>query len=586
MSANGDAETQTGVSLLVSVDEQSLRSARADIEDALSQTVSVAVDVESPESVAPDVESPVGEDIGAPDPPDAAQSDALEPDAILPAREESVSTDGGGVPDSLPEDIADAQAGQGLSPSRRRRFARREHRWADSRTQDLDDLLDAVRDIEDNLEDNLSAGGGGLLGGLLDTIGGVVGDFGGAAALTGAAAALTGSAKALTAAAIALGGQAVLDTVGGFIGGLFGGDGGSDSEDGVEGFDPGELESLAQEAVGFETLADLQRETRDAVQSLSIGDGGGGGGGILPGPGFDLPDLPDGEVPTLDPPTIDLPDIIDGDDGRQAISVEPNPLPVSPETLAVDVTTPLPVERPTLPVATPTLPVETPVLSTEEPVLSVETPTLEVEQPTLQVDAPGAIPLTPVPVPAEPTAVIAPPGGGGGGNGGGESTSPGFIEGLQKGGENIADTVGDLTEGTLDTLLGGGVFGTILSDLFTQAASAPTRPPPGDGVGGENSGALGRRVARQDQSETGPSQPETSQPVVVDSDVTATVNLGDITAEITANFDRLKQDLLSEVQSALDQQEREFEAEIDRIERQIEDETRDIRREISTGLRT
>jgi len=571
MSANGDADTQTGISLLVSVDEQSLRSARADIEDALSGAVSVAVDVESPESVAPDIESPVGEDIGTPDPPDAAQSDVLEPDAILPAREESVSTDGAGVPDSLPEDIADAQAGQGLSPSRRRRFARREHRWADSRTQDLDDLLDAVRDIEDNLDDNLSGGGGGLLGGLLDTITGAIGDFGGAAALTGAAAALTGSAKALTAAAIALGGQAVLDTVGGFIGGLFGGDGGSDSEDGVEGFDPGELETLAQETAGFETLADLQRQTRNAVQSLNIGGGGGGGGGggILPGPGFDLPD---GEFPTLGPPTFDLPDIIDGG-GEQSISVEPNPLPVSPETLAVDVTTPLPVER-------PTLPVETPVLSTEDPVLSVQTPTLEVEQPTLQVDTPGAIPLTPVPVPAEPTAVIAPPGGdGGGGGGGGESTSPGFFEGIAKGGENIADTVGDLTEGTLDTLLGGGILGTVLSDLFTETASAPTRPPQGDGVGGESSGALGRRVDRQEQTET-------SQPVVVDSDVTATVNLGDITAEITANFDQLRQDLLDEVNSALDQQEREFEQEIDRIERQIEDETRDIRREISSGLRS
>lgn len=572
MSANGggDADTQTGVSLLVSVDEQSLRSARADIEDALAGSVSVAVDVESPGTVAPDVERPVGEPIGAPDPPSATDTDAREPDAILPAREE-----------------------QGLDPNRERRFARREHRWASSRTEDVEDLLETARDIEDAVSDD--GGGGGLLGGALE---GLLGDAAGAGALAGAASALTGAATALTAAAVALGGESVLDTVTDVFG--------DDEDVSIDDDALDELDGLEGLSTGIDTLIDEQRATTTAVENIDVDGGGGGGGGdddgFLPDlnppswltdpptPDFDFP-MPDPPGWLTDLPGLDLPFI--GDDGDSdggggggdiTVTVEPDPLPVTPNPLPVD-RTPLPVEETTLPVETPTL--------------GVETPTLPVETPTLEVDAPPAIPLTPVPVPIEVSGLPTDPGGPRPDPPDGlpAPTPPGEDGGLVgpgigdlSGPLGIVDTVKEAISDAREGIRDGGILG----DLFGGDTPEFNEPLPtefeetGDStvdagpLPGANRppGTVGptTRDRGPDPPRTQPIQP---QPIDVTSEFDTDISLGDISVDISADFAELRDRLKTTLDEKLREQRRELDRELDRLERQIDTETDRIEREIS-----
>jgi hypothetical protein len=504
---DGD-EVSTGISLLASVDEQSLRSARADIEDALADPISVDVSVDAPD---------VGGSGGV----------ATQP-----------------LPDGGLSGVAGESQDEGLSPNRERRFARREHRWARQRTEDQEDLLTAVRDIEDSLDENFTDGGG-LFGGLFGGIGDILGDFGGAAALTGAAAALTGAAKALVGAAVALGGGAVLDTV---TDTLFGG-GGDDSES-VK-LDEDELQSLSQIEGVDSTLTDLvqlQQQTIDAINNIDSGGGGDDGPFGFNPPDFEFPSPPDflTNPPTFpDPPKWltnppefpDLPDFLGGGNGGGqdvTVTVAPNPLPVAPD--------PLPVEDTTLPVEG------------------------------------GPVELTPVPVP------LGLPGNDGSNGSSGDSSRRGLPEPgdeIPEGGlpsEPDAKLVYQTTFSADND--NGGLAGPGLGDLLTGPFDVGSEiiSDVSDG-----SAFLGGLLGDNNASTSGQSAATGS--LSIDFSPETTVNLGDITAEVTANFDRLKQDLLTEVTSALDQQEREFEQEIDRIERELENETRDIRREIDRGLR-
>jgi len=531
MSANGDGDTQTGVSLLVSVDEQSLRSARADIEDALAESVPLGVDVGSPGSAR--------------------------------------------------------AGGQGLYPNRERRFARREHRWASSRTEDVEDLLEVARDIEDAVSDD--GGGGGLLGGALE---GLLGDAAGAGALAGAASALTGAATALTAAAVALGGESVLDTVTDVF------DDDEDisiDDDALDGLDG--LEGLS---TGIDTLIDEQRATTTAVENIDI-DGGGDGGdddddGFLP----DLnppswltdPPTPDFDFPVSDPPDwltdlpgLDLPFIGDDGDGGGGgggggditVAVEPDPLPVTPNPLPVD-RTPLPVKETTLPVETPTLPVETP---------------------TLEVDAPPAIPLTPIPVPIDTSGLPTDPGGPRPDPPDGlpAPTPPGEDGGLVGPGIgdlssplDIIDTVKEAISDAREGIRDGGILG----DLFGGDPPEFNGPLPtefeetGDGtvdagpLPGANRppGTVGptTRDRGPDPPRTQPIQP---QPIDVTSEFDTDISLGDISVDISADFAELRDRLKNTLDEKLREQRRELDRELDRLERQIDRETDRIEREIS-----
>lgn len=505
---DGD-EVSTGISLLASVDEQSLRSARADIEDALGDPISVDVSVDAPD---------VGGSGGV----------ATQP-----------------LPDGGLSGVAGESQDEGLSPNRERRFARREHRWARQRTEDQEDLLTAVRDIEDSLDENFTDGGG-LLGGLFGGIGDILGDFGGAAALTGAAAALTGAAKALVGAAVALGGGAVLDTV---TDTLFGG-GGDDSES-VK-LDEDELQSLSQ-IEGLDgtltELVQLQQQTIDSINNIDSGGGGGGGGpfGFNP-PDFEFPSPPDF---LTDPPTFpDLPDFLGGGGGGGqdvTVTVAPNPLPVDPSPVGLT-PTPVPVAETTLPVATPTLPVE---------------------QPTLPVE--GPVGLTPTPVPVDPPSVTVDVGvgggddgafdifdiqeqfeGGGGGGGGGINLPPNVTDlpGVDQITDSIGGPAGDVIDG-IGGILGGGGGGPDL----------PFLPPAGS-----------------------ESEPAVAEPVVVEITADATATLGDINVTVNAAFDDLRAEL-DDVFAEIDNLKRDLEREINTVERELENETRDIRREIDRGLR-
>jgi len=313
---------------------------------------------------------------------------------------------------------------------------------------------------------------------------------------------------------------------------LFGG-GGDDSES-VE-LDEEELQSLSQiEGVDstLSELVQLQQQTITAINNIDAGGDGGGDGpfGFDP-PDFEFPSPPD--FLTNPPEFPDLPDFLGGGGGGGqdvTVTVAPNPLPVAPD--------PLPVEDTTLPVEQPTLPVE------------------------------GPVQLTPVPVPLDLP-------GNDGGNGSSDDSSR---RGLPEPGDEIPE--GGLPPEPDAKLVyqttfsanndNGGLVGPGLGDLLTGPFDVGSEII-SDVFGDNNTATSGQSAA-------------TGSPPI-DFSPETTVNMGDINVDVAANFDRLKQDLLAEVTSALDQQEREFEQEIGRIERELENETRDIRREIDRGLR-
>jgi len=264
MSASeGDSDdVSTGISLLASVDEQSLRSARADIEDALGDPVGVDVSVDTPDS----------------------------------------GTSGGVATQPLPDGGLSGVAGEspdeGLSPNRERRFARREHRWARQRTEDQEDLLNVAREIESEMSPG-SGGGGGGDSNLISGIGGLgLGSLlGGGGGLLGGV--LSGGIGGLLARAT--GG---LGPVGAIVGGTTLNLGLADKVDDLDiplSDQAADILRMPMQGVipMLETNFSLFKDAVDKVAGVELG---------LPDiPTLDVPDIPALDVPDL--PALDVPEM-------------------------------------------------------------------------------------------------------------------------------------------------------------------------------------------------------------------------------------------------------------------------------------
>jgi hypothetical protein len=126
-----------------------------------------------------------------------------------------------------------------------------------------------------------------------------------------------------------------------------------------------------------------------------------------------------------------------------------------------------------------------------------------------------------------------------------------------------------------------------VADFFTGNGGGNGSSPTDSGVP-DSQTVASPRADRPDRPDApggvGLAQP--TQPVRVSSEFDTTVNLGDISVEVTADFDQLRRDLLSEVRSALDSQRRDLESEIDSVQDDIERQTNDLERRISRAVST
>ena len=591
MSANGD-EMETGISLLVSVDQQSLRSARQEIEETLGDSVTVDVDVnvgdtdvvdpptpelpeidrpelgqpeiatapELPEIDRPELDPP--EIAGAPGLPTPDVADAVELPVPVAVADGAIEGRGAGsagreprgsggqntvarsgaTPELPPPEIAAPLpepsivtdgGGVATDGGPGRRVADQQLDATEATADTTDRLLRVARDIEDNTEGGGGAGRSGFSSALG---GGVVGRIigGGSGGLLGGA--LSGGLAGLLARGGALSGPA---------GAILGG--GALTIEAADRLDDLSLPLSDQAAdvlrapfagvgpmleTNFEILA-------GAVETLT---------------GFELtaPDIPDVGVPDI--PSLNVPNIPD-------LEVPDLPTLEVPDLPTLDVP-----DLPTLDVPDlPSLPLPDPPGSDFLPDISLPA----------NIDDVLSLKVPPLPsfIPVAPTQSLI-------------STIGSFVSNIGDGG------------GPLDSIVSGGIdlgqtaIGATPGGLAFRSTSAFLDSLSG-GDGSDDGGVPpgGQRPAGSDSvaglpESPGPDLGQPTQPVRVTSEFDTTINLGDISVEVTADFDQLRRDLLSEVRSALDSQRQDLEREIDSVQDDIERETDDLERRISRAVST
>lgn len=419
--------------------------------------------------------------------------------------------DGGGG--GRPPEMRPDGGGRGLSPSRERRFARREHRWARQRTSDVSDLLTAVRNLDGE------GAGGGILSGLLDEVIGTAGEGAGAAALTGAAGALTASAKALTGAALALGGSEVLDLITG--------------NDNIK--------------LDDETREQLKEMEEEGI-ALDIPDDG-----VpldIPENGIPIRRKPVGKPPVIplpDPPKwitnppsipIDIPPVFEGNEVVINVNInDPSPLTVdAPESIPVETPGPLPVESPgPLP--------------------------LDIPKGGIPVDAPTSIPVTGPGLGFGGITQIA--NGDGGGNG---EQPPDLMGPSTPGGVRIAPGAsggGPVTNPFVEQF---GQAGLITEPAFRYAMGVRrlAQGVAGGGGGGESSGPTGDPFflppENAGSSQDPPSGGAINQTIDIDQEASAEIGRIDVTVE--AAFDELEREIKRELVSKIESVERDLKQDI------------------------
>jgi len=247
-------------------------------------------------------------------------------------------------------------------------------------------------------------------------------------------------------------------------------------------------------------------------------------------------------------------EIIAGGLGGDSDSGEGNAGPVE----IADGETPLSVERPTLAVEEPTLGVDDPSpLGVDDPSpLGVDDPSpLGVDAPTsIPVDAPESIPLSiDGDITARASATSVSTGGGGGvgggsGSGGGEYEGPGFVESVTDT-ANFGANVGSSSLGALGPpgiiagALGGGGLGAV-GGAVGYGANRVDHALTGDtGAGGGGGGG---------------------RPQQIDADIRAD-RRSTIDVDVSG-LDRLRRDIIDEVEQMHDQDIRELERELQKLE--------------------
>jgi hypothetical protein len=608
MSATGGGdEMETGISLLVSVDEQSLRSARQEIEDVLGESVSVDVDVnvgdpggvdiptpelpavDRPELGQPDRPDPPALDApNVPEPPALAQPEVVDPPALEqpdvpepPALEQPEIVDPPALeqpdapePPELPVPVAVTDGSLGLDPQgqrgqtgqrrgqdtpalappdiaaalpeprvvpdgggvatdggRQQRQRRAQTRSAKQTAEQMDELVRLADDIEENTAEGGGGGGGSILPPVIG--GGIVGRVLSGGLSDGLAGLLSGGAAGLLSRLTSLAGP------GGAILG-----GGALTLNIADRLDDLSIPLSDQAAdilrapfagalpmleTNFELIA-------GAVEQLT---------------GFEL-SAPDVEVPPI--PDLGLPPVPDlGLPG----SIPSLGLPGSIPSLG------LPGSIPNL-----GLPGSIPNLGPPGNIPDLGLPSNITDILRLKV------PPLPSFIPVAPTEGLI-------------NTIQSFVSNIDDGGgltNPISEAVDTFVSGT-PTGLALQTGSDIASGLFGGGGGGGgdgSEPAPPDGQADPRTGP---GLALPDEP---PAQPETGQlrrPVRVTSEFDTTVNLGDISVEITADFADLKRELLDDVSDALNQQQQDLRDEVDRVEDSIDDDIRDLRRDIDSAIR-
>jgi hypothetical protein len=445
--------------------------------------------------------------------------------------------------------------GAGLSPSRQRRFARREHRWARQRTQHLE----TATELLDDIEGRVGGGGGGGGGGLAE--------------LLGIAGETAGSILGTTAA------TAIGSTIGNVV-----------------------ADKLSDESVAVDTPDDgLSVDIPEEGVPLAVPENGVPL--AVPEDGVEL------ETTTLG---YDGPDTL-GYDGPSALGYS------GPEMLGYDGPGTLGYDGPSaLGYSGPemlgydgpgTLGYDGPsTVSYDGPsALGVDAPSdgvpLDIPSGGVPVQSPegggsggGGITIEQSARGGDVTTV----GGRGGGSAGGHRTTDTTDRGggydtelLGPGVGNVGEylipglsaipelSVGDLAGGVRDTFdinssdesvgfeHGGGVREQIERARRGGTTGEPATPPP---AMNRPVGVVGAPLPNESDSGQTPATPRIDQSVTIDQDARA--EIGTISVTVEAAFDELEREL-----------ERELGDEIDRVERELEQEIRRLKRDIRDGAR-